>query len=373
MAGNALAAYNIVQPENNAVNNFQTAQTNAINQNGARMQQEAATLEQYAQLGLGVMDGNPDGPINQDNLKQALSLMGDSPLKAKLQENPELLRTITKGSLNVLSQVRDEQKFELAKQQFEQELAAAQAKANAPIEVSAGATLVDPKTKEPIYTAPKVADEGKVPTVVSIYDANGREQKGHMGPVDADHPDGFYPLGSPKADTPRPEFTNSQATAAGYADRMVYSDAILSNPDLATVQTDAVEAGKNGVPFVGNFLTSKEFQQADQAQRDFINAILRRESGAVISDSEFASARKQYFPQPGDSEQVLKQKAANRKSAIRGVARSAGPAYEMPDTTNYLTGEDTVPGGDSGAPPADDGFDPSTMSDEDLLTMLGAH
>jgi hypothetical protein len=148
---------------------------------------------------------------------------------------------------------------------------------------------------------------------------------------------------------PRAEFNVSQAAAAGYADRMVQADALLSDPALATVQTDVVERGKASVPFgIGNMLTSPEFQQADQAQRDFINAILRRESGAVISESEFASARQQYFPQPGDSPQVLAQKAANRKTAIAGVARAAGPAYEMPDTTNYLTGAPTSNGNAGG-------------------------
>lgn len=170
----------------------------------------------------------------------------------------------------------------------------------------------------------------EAPTLTTIYDENGREQKGYMQGTE------FIPVGSPKATIERPEFTVSQATAAGYADRMKQADALLSSPNLATVQTDLVERGKGSVPLIGNMIVSPEFQQAEQAQRDFINAILRRESGAVISESEFASARKQYFPQPGDSEEVLRQKAANRKNAINGVSRAAGPAYQPPDTTNYL-------------------------------------
>lgn len=190
------------------------------------------------------------------------------------------------------------------------------------------------------------------PTLTTIYDENGREQKGYMnGPE-------FVPVGSPKATIERPEFTVSQATAAGYADRMAQSDAILSDPKFANVQTDIMEQRGN-TPLIGNLIASPEFQQADQAQRDFINAILRRESGAVISPSEFENARRQYFPQPGDSDAVLKQKAANRRNAIQGVARAAGPAYAPPDTTNYLEAPPEAPGGLPAGPAVgavEDGF-----------------
>lgn len=39
------------------------------------------------------------------------------------------------------------------------------------------------------------------------------------------------------------------------------------------------------------------FQQYEQAKTNFVNAVLRRESGAKISDEEFDSAEKQYFVQ----------------------------------------------------------------------------
>jgi hypothetical protein len=175
-----------------------------------------------------------------------------------------------------------------------------------------------------IAAAPAIDKPPAAPTLTSIYDANGREQKGYMNGTE------FVPVGDPKATIERPEFTGVQATAAGYADRMVQADKILDDPKLAAVQTDITQKGLGGVPVIGNMLTSPEFQQAEQAQRDFINAILRRESGAAIAASEFESARKQYFPQPGDSPQVLEQKKQNRLNAIKGVARSAGPAYEIP-------------------------------------------
>jgi len=58
---------------------------------------------------------------------------------------------------------------------------------------------------------------------------------------------------------------------------------------------------------------SDEYKQIEQAQRDFINATLRRESGAAIAPSEFENAQLQYFPQPCDTPEVVKQKQRNRE------------------------------------------------------------
>lgn len=123
---------------------------------------------------------------------------------------------------------------------------------------------------------------------------------------------------------------NEQANAATYADRMANADRILNDPKIVGAMTDVVQKGFSEVPVVGNFMTSENRKLADQAKRDFINAVLRKESGAAISPSEFANAEQQYFPQPGDTPDVIEQKAANRKIAIQGISRAAGPAYQQP-------------------------------------------
>ncbi|MEL7231022.1 MAG: hypothetical protein AAGJ85_00755 [Pseudomonadota bacterium] len=80
----------------------------------------------------------------------------------------------------------------------------------------------------------------------------------------------------------------------------------------------------NNIPVLGNYLQTPEYRQYDQARRDFINAVLRRESGAVIADSEFANAERQYFPQPGDDPATIAQKRQNRENAVRGFEVGAG-------------------------------------------------
>lgn len=77
--------------------------------------------------------------------------------------------------------------------------------------------------------------------------------------------------------------------------------------------------------YLPSFLNSTEGQRVQQAQRNFVNAVLRQESGAAIASSEFDNAAKQYFPQPGDKPEVLTQKRENRERVIKGFTKQAGP------------------------------------------------
>lgn len=126
--------------------------------------------------------------------------------------------------------------------------------------------------------------------------------------------------------------TEFQSKAAIYGARAQEADRILNSLDYSPAALSTKQAASN-VPLIGgvlgagvNLVTPAKNQQAEQAQRDFINAVLRQESGAAISPSEFDNARKQYFPQPGDSKAVIEQKAQNRKTEIEGLQRGAGKA-----------------------------------------------
>lgn len=123
------------------------------------------------------------------------------------------------------------------------------------------------------------------------------------------------------------QMTDAQAKANLFGSRMKESDRILQDlegkysPMAVNAKMAAAEVPLIGgaAGYAGNLMLSEQGQQAEQAQRDFINAVLRRESGAVISPQEFANGQKQYFPQPGDSKAVLDQKRRNRTIAISGM------------------------------------------------------
>lgn len=132
--------------------------------------------------------------------------------------------------------------------------------------------------------------------------------------------------------------TEGQWTTSIYAKRIVDS-----NPTINELQNTIVNM--NPVDYswqksledtaVGNTMVSDEIKQYRQAQRNFINSVLRRESGAVISPTEFANAEKQYFPMPGDDEKTLAQKTQNRDTVQNQFIKMSGTAFGA---------EDTVPG-----------------------------
>ena len=126
-----------------------------------------------------------------------------------------------------------------------------------------------------------------------------------------------------------------QGKAAFFADRLDQVEGILDSPDadgrpLDEQGTSLGQAALGAVPFgLGNIGRTEEYQKYDQARRNFINAVLRRESGAVIAEEEFDNANKQYFPQPGDTPQVIAQKRKNRDDALSAMKRDAGPLYKQ--------------------------------------------
>ncbi len=122
----------------------------------------------------------------------------------------------------------------------------------------------------------------------------------------------------------------TQALSSNFADRMTNSAAIINQfanegTSKAARMLDSKVLGV-GVPFA-NSMQSEGYQRFRQARDDFINSQLRRESGAVISDQEYENADRQYFPQPGDTPAVMKQKELNRQLAVDGMVRNAGPSY----------------------------------------------
>lgn len=154
-------------------------------------------------------------------------------------------------------------------------------------------------------------------------------------------PEGLVQLKDPKTGQPlkptareRP-ITEYQGKNALYGSRATQADtALLELEDKISTVGLSTKQSLQKVPVVGGILgaganvaLSANQQRVEQAQRNFVNAVLRQESGAVISDQEFDNARKQYFPQPGDKPAVIAQKRQNRRTAIEGFKRIAGPAW----------------------------------------------
>jgi hypothetical protein len=121
--------------------------------------------------------------------------------------------------------------------------------------------------------------------------------------------------------------TNEQNLNASYANRLNSANSTFDTLEVKGHTTPGLyDRAVENVPVLGNYLTSDEHKSMEQAQREFITAQLRRESGAAISESEFETARKLYFPQPGDPPGIIAQKRRSREMAVGNMAQSAGPA-----------------------------------------------
>jgi hypothetical protein len=161
--------------------------------------------------------------------------------------------------------------------------------------------------------------------------------------------------GQPLMGAPKP-LTETQSNATAFGMRAKESNALLNQLEKSgTKDTGVVRSAVSGTlgmtPFIGekleqgassamnilpNFLGGpNELQQStDQARRNFVTAVLRKESGAVISPSEFAQEAQKYFPQPGDSDKVVKQKQDARELAIRALEIQAGPGAKFIKESN---------------------------------------
>lgn len=127
--------------------------------------------------------------------------------------------------------------------------------------------------------------------------------------------------------------SQDQSNAGLYGQRATEADQQI-NSLISKFDPTSASAGAQGLSFVPNVLKSNEVQAYEQSKRNFVNAILRRESGAAISPTEFESANKQYFPAFGDKPEVLAQKSQNRKTVMEGLGRIAGPMAARSEESN---------------------------------------
>jgi hypothetical protein len=124
---------------------------------------------------------------------------------------------------------------------------------------------------------------------------------------------------------------NTQAKSAMFYNRALKSNQFYTGTGIND-DPQGREIAKALLPdALVNAFTSSARQQAETAQRDFVSATLRQESGAAIAPSEFDNQRKIYFPQPGDSPETVAMKAKLRDVAIEGLRLSAGPAAPVVD------------------------------------------
>jgi len=128
---------------------------------------------------------------------------------------------------------------------------------------------------------------------------------------------------------------DEEFTEGGFANRMEKADEYVQTfEDDVLLKTGDYPSAKEGVKFRAKGKLPSEFQGEEykryiQAQEDFISSILRYESGAAISDEEYIRDARKYFPQPGDSKNVIDQKRRSREIVTNTMILSSKGGYQV--------------------------------------------
>lgn len=113
--------------------------------------------------------------------------------------------------------------------------------------------------------------------------------------------------------------SDTQRLSRAYLDRTSASDVTAQ-----TFEQSLLGLGDQLDVQLPNLIRSEQGQRYRQAKDEFINASLRRESGAAIQPSEYTRFDKIYFVMPGDTFATIRQKQAARKRVIDGFRVAAG-------------------------------------------------
>lgn len=119
---------------------------------------------------------------------------------------------------------------------------------------------------------------------------------------------------------------------------------ILKDGDYPSAKDGAKFRAKGKLP---SELQDEKYKQYIQSQENFISAILRKESGAAISDEEYVREARKYYPQPGDGRDLIEQKRRTREISINGMKLASDGGYRvvknsLDDVIKYAENGDIV-------------------------------
>lgn len=118
---------------------------------------------------------------------------------------------------------------------------------------------------------------------------------------------------------PTKPLTESQSKDQNFLQRAQNAETNLV--PVETELTSWAQKQATGLPLdMGNYLTSPAYQKAEQAGKEVLAVILRKDTGAAVTPQEFKDYGAIYLPQPGNSKEVIEQKRVARQIVIKAIA-----------------------------------------------------
>ena len=144
--------------------------------------------------------------------------------------------------------------------------------------------------------------------------------------IESDGAGGFRMVQGPAgAGTAKP-FTEGQSKDVVYATRAQGALQVLEPvaETLTSLPSRMAESDPTGI--IRGRVQSPEYQIARNAGDEFLQAILRKDTGAAITPGEQALYGVTYLPQPGDGPEVLAAKTTARQRAVAAINAGMSPA-----------------------------------------------
>lgn len=126
------------------------------------------------------------------------------------------------------------------------------------------------------------------------------------------------------------KLTEQQSKDLGFFDRGAGAEIELREREDALV--DFMSKSTGNLPLIGNYMKSPEYQQAEVPAREFLAAVLRKDTGAAVTDKEFEMYGAIYLPQPGDDQETMRLKRAARSRALKAIKKGLGPAEALAES-----------------------------------------
>lgn len=134
--------------------------------------------------------------------------------------------------------------------------------------------------------------------------------------IESDGAGGFRLVQGPGAGKP---LTEAQSKDTVYATRAAGALPTLDKYETALTSIGDVALGADPTGLLRGRMQSEEYQLARQAGDEFLQAILRKDTGAAITAQEQELYGQTYLPQPGDSQEVIAQKRQARRRALAAI------------------------------------------------------
>lgn len=137
---------------------------------------------------------------------------------------------------------------------------------------------------------------------------------------------------------PSMKLTEGQSKDLGYYQRGSAANQLLTDARVEDFISggNSIARDLGSLPVIGPTLKNNPFtgqspqsRQAEQASRDFIAAILRKDTGAAVTPQEFEYYSGIFLPAWGDDADTIRQKAESRRQAMESIRTGLGGAQQL--------------------------------------------